>query len=82
MYVCLCKAVTAKQVQDAGQSGINTPRTLIQYFGLDSDECCGFCEHNIIRLVAISRGEDPMKWGQFKLHPEYTVPFDDPDAAP
>ena len=82
MYVCLCKGITAKQVREVGETGITTPQSLVRHFALDDDECCGFCEHNIYRLVAISRGEDPMKWGQFKLHPEYSVPFDDPDAAP
>jgi bacterioferritin-associated ferredoxin len=82
MYVCLCKAITARHVQEAGQAGVDTPHGLTQHFGLDDEECCGFCEHNIVRLVAIARGEDPLKWGKFKLHAEYTLIIDDPDAAP
>lgn len=82
MYVCLCKGITAKRVREVGEAGVDTPHAIVQYFGLDSDECCGFCEHNIIRLVAISRGEDPLKWGQFKLDPEYQTTIIDPDLAP
>ncbi|HEX5139839.1 MAG TPA: (2Fe-2S)-binding protein [Dehalococcoidia bacterium] len=82
MYVCLCKGITDRQVRSAGLAGVITPAELVRHFGLDDEECCGFCEHNIFRMVAIARGEDPMHWGKFKLDPAYQVPIDDPDLAP
>jgi bacterioferritin-associated ferredoxin len=82
MYICLCKGITDKQVRKLGESGVTSPHALIQILGLESDECCGFCAHHIGRMVAIANGEDPLKYGRFRIDPEMQIPIDDPDSAP
>jgi len=82
MYICLCKGITDGKVRKLGESGVDTPRALIQVLGLDSDECCGFCLHNIGRMVAIAKGGDPLEYGRFRLNPETNVELGNPDNAP
>jgi bacterioferritin-associated ferredoxin len=67
MYVCLCQAVTQKQVRQLGLEGIDTPEKLIQALHLDDEECCGLCIHHIERIVAIARGGDPITASHFRL---------------
>lgn len=81
MYICLCKAITDRRVRQLGQEGVDSPRGLIEALGLDDEECCGFCMHHIGRMVAIAKGGDPLKYGTFKLDPEMTYDFDNPDNA-
>ena len=67
MYVCLCQAITDKQVRQLGLSGITSDEGLIEALGLDDEECCGFCMHHIERMVAIAQGGDPITYGRFRL---------------
>ncbi len=41
MYVCVCQAVTERQVRDAVMSGAQTMRELRQHLGVASE--CGRC---------------------------------------
>jgi bacterioferritin-associated ferredoxin len=82
MYVCLCKAITDRQVRELGARGMGTARELIMALGLDDEECCGFCMQHIGRLVAIANGGDPLTYGKFKLDAGTRFPIDDPDSAP
>ena len=82
MYVCLCNAITDRQVRQLGEQGIITPEALVEALNLDDEESCGFCKQHIGRMVAIAKGGDPMKYGKFKLDPAMTVEIDNPDMAP
>jgi bacterioferritin-associated ferredoxin len=74
MYVCLCQAVTQKQVRQLGLQGIDTADALVQALHLDDEECCGLCMHHIERIVAIARGMDPLPASHYRL-------VHDPDPA-
>ena len=82
MYVCLCKAITDRQVRHLGEEGVISPESLIKILNVDDEESCGFCKQYIGRMVAIAKGGDPMKYGKFMLDPEMIVKIDDPDMAP
>ena len=41
MYVCVCKAVTDRQIQEAAQGGARTLRDLRRVLGVTAD--CGRC---------------------------------------
>lgn len=56
MYVCLCQAITHKQVRQLGLYGVDTPKGLIGALGLDDEECWGFCRHHTDRRAAITTG--------------------------
>lgn len=42
MYVCLCRRLTASQVQKAAE-GTETLEGLLTALGLRDDDCCGRC---------------------------------------
>lgn len=50
MYVCICSAVTERQVREAVQDGIHSLRALRDHLGVAS-ECgkCAGCAHGIIK---------------------------------
>lgn len=50
MYVCVCHAVTERQVRDAVQGGVHTLRALKDQLGVAS-ECgkCARCAHGILK---------------------------------
>jgi bacterioferritin-associated ferredoxin len=50
MYVCVCQAVTERQVRDAVSGGIQTMRALREHLGVAS-ECarCARCAHGILK---------------------------------
>lgn len=50
MYVCVCKAVTDKQIRHAVKEGIETRKELFQYFGVGGD--CGKCNKHVKKILA------------------------------
>ncbi len=50
MYVCVCQAVTDRQVREAVHSGVQSMRGLRQHLGVAS-ECgkCARCAHGILK---------------------------------
>lgn len=50
MYVCVCQAVTERQVREAAQGGANSVKALKECLGVAS-HCgkCAKCAHNILR---------------------------------
>jgi len=49
MYVCVCKAVTDKQLRTAIDNGICTRRQLTHCFGVGKD--CGKCNKDVRELL-------------------------------
>jgi bacterioferritin-associated ferredoxin len=50
MYVCVCQAVTERQVREAAQRGVNSVKALKEGLGVAA-QCakCARCAHNILR---------------------------------
>ena len=48
MYVCICKAITDKQLEDA-QKSAQSIREVCQNLGLGSD--CGACMQEAVQLI-------------------------------
>jgi bacterioferritin-associated ferredoxin len=50
MYVCICRAVTDKQIREAAHQGLRTVKALKECMGL-ADECakCARCAQQILR---------------------------------
>lgn len=50
MYVCICQAVTERQVREAVAQGASNLRDLRQHLGVAS-ECgrCAKCAHNLLK---------------------------------
>ena len=52
MYVCLCKAVTQQQIQDAAADGASYAK-IRKELGVGTDcGCCGQCAKQIVRETA------------------------------
>lgn len=58
MYVCVCKAVTDKQITNAILDGLCTRRQLFQCFGVGSD--CGKCNKHVKELLDQTRVKQPI----------------------
>jgi bacterioferritin-associated ferredoxin len=54
MYVCLCRGLTATDVEAAGRAGATTADRLIAALRLDDRRCCGRCRRNIAALVLLA----------------------------
>lgn len=52
MYVCVCKAVTDRQLKNAIDNGLCTRKQLFQCFGVGSD--CGKCNKEIKELLEVN----------------------------
>ncbi len=52
MYICICKAVTDRQIREAAQGGARTLRDLRRDLGVTAD-CgrCASCAHACLRDV-------------------------------
>jgi bacterioferritin-associated ferredoxin len=52
MYVCICSAVTDRQIRDSAEDGASSLRDLRQRLGVAS-QCgrCARCAHEILREV-------------------------------
>jgi bacterioferritin-associated ferredoxin len=59
MYVCVCKAVTERQVREAVEGGVQSMRDLRQHLGVAS-ECgrCARCAHGILKEARDCSDED------------------------
>ena len=55
MYVCICKAVTDRQLELAINDGLCTRRQLFECFGVGSD--CGKCNKDIRELLSHKEGD-------------------------
>lgn len=49
MYVCVCRAVTERQIRDAAQSGASTLKDLRRELGVTSE--CGQCAQNALECL-------------------------------
>ncbi len=58
MYVCICKAVTDKQISHAINEGVCTQRQLYQCFGVGAD--CGKCNPHIKELLSLKLPKQPI----------------------
>lgn len=58
MYVCVCQAVTERQVREAARTGVKSVKALKECLGVAS-ECakCARCAHHILR-DCLSYGQD------------------------
>jgi len=55
MYVCICKGIREKDVQELGRAGVTCPKVLASTLEIDDkDNCCGRCLNNISDFVAIA----------------------------
>lgn len=50
MYICVCKAVTDKQIRHAVHEGKGTRKELFQRFGVGGD--CGKCNEHVKKILA------------------------------
>ncbi len=55
MYVCVCKAVTDKQIQQAIDNGACTRKQLYQCTG--AGDVCGKCSNHIREMLDTNRPE-------------------------
>lgn len=62
MYVCLCNAVTDRQIREAVGDGVKSMRQLRQCLGVASN--CGRCAPHAKELLDESRAEQRFQ-GQF-----------------
>lgn len=58
MYVCVCKAVTDRDIKTAINNGICTRRQLFECFGVGSD--CGKCNKHVKELLDQNRAAYPI----------------------
>ncbi len=58
MYVCVCKAVTDRDIKTAINNGICTRRQLFECFGVGSD--CGKCNKHVKELLDQNRAAHPI----------------------
>ncbi len=50
MYVCVCRAVTEKNIRDAVHAGAHTMKDLREQLGVGEDcGCCGSCAKQCLR---------------------------------
>jgi bacterioferritin-associated ferredoxin len=50
MYVCVCRAVTEKNIRDAVRAGAHTMKDLREQLGVGEDcGCCGSCAKQCLR---------------------------------
>ena len=49
MYVCVCRAVTDRQIRDAAQAGFNTLKDLRRELGVCSE--CGQCAASALECL-------------------------------
>ena len=58
MYVCVCQAVTDRQIREAAQSGARTLRDLRRDLGVTRD-CgrCASCAHECLREARACQAE-------------------------
>jgi len=60
MYICVCKAVTDKQIKTAIESGHCSRRQLSKCLGVGS--VCGKCSHHVSQLLNENLSNQPTQW--------------------
>ncbi len=63
MYVCICKGITAQQVQCALSEQGPCPHSLITALELDHN-CCGRCAKNIEDLIHVTTEHSSLQYDQ------------------
>lgn len=53
MYVCVCKAVTDRQIRTAIEQGLCNRKQLMQCFGVGAD--CGKCNRHVTEMLKSAR---------------------------
>ena len=60
MYVCICKGITEKQIQEAVTSRkSNNPKEILKALGVGSD--CGTCVEDAIKTLLESNARTPFE---------------------
>lgn len=60
MYVCICKGITEKQIQDAVTSrNSNNPKEILKALGVGSD--CGTCVEDAVKSLIESNARTPFE---------------------
>lgn len=60
MYVCICKGITEKQLQDAVTSrNSNNPKEILKALGVGSD--CGTCVEDAVSSLLESSARSPIE---------------------
>lgn len=60
MYVCICKGITEKQVQEAVTSRIsNNPKEILKSLGIGSD--CGTCVEDAVKTLIDQQAHAPFE---------------------
>jgi len=60
MYVCICKGITEKQIQDAVTSrNTNNPKEILKALGVGSD--CGTCVEDAVKTLLESNARTPFE---------------------
>jgi len=70
MYVCICQAITDRQIEKAVKDGAQTFYDLKDHIGVGS--CCGSCQEDaeaIIARCAPSAEPAPAKVGRWRPEP-------------
>lgn len=63
MYVCVCRAVTERDVRRLARSGIIRADALVESLGLNDPACCGRCARDMGRIVRVAEDE----WSKLNL---------------
>lgn len=64
MYVCVCRALTERDVRRVARSGIIRADALVKSLGLDGDACCGRCARDVGPIVRVAEDE----WARLHAH--------------
>jgi bacterioferritin-associated ferredoxin len=60
MYVCICRGITEKQIQDAVSSrNSNNPKEILKALGVGSD--CGTCVEDAVKTLIDSNARSPIE---------------------
>jgi bacterioferritin-associated ferredoxin len=60
MYICICKGITEKQIQDAVTSrNCNNPKEILKALGVGSD--CGTCVEDAVQSLLEQSARSPFE---------------------
>lgn len=60
MYVCICKGITEKQIQEAVTSRkSNNPKEILKALGVGSD--CGTCVEDAVKTLLEAKASTPFE---------------------
>lgn len=60
MYVCICKGITDKQIQEAVTSrNTHNPKEILKALGVGSD--CGTCVEDAVKTLLEANARSPME---------------------